>query len=278
MKLPEFENYLKKKNLSKNTIIAYLSSARLFFSVERAVSVKSLRRYRAFLISRYKPSTVNLRIHGINRYVRFLLAADGEGAWPELTDFQLRSVKLSQKSFSDSVISDKDYRKLKHRLKKDGRMLWYFVVRFLGATGARVSELIQIKVEHLSLGYLDLYSKGGKLRRIYFPDILCQEALSWCAEQDRMSGFLFLNQRGVRISDRGIRCQLKHYARQYGIDENTVYPHSFRHLFAINFLKKYNDITLLADLMGHENIETTRIYLVKSSREQQKLLDKLITW
>lgn len=41
-------------------------------------------------------------------------------------------------------------------------MEWYFVVRFLGATGARVSELIQIKVEHVALGYLDLYSKGGK--------------------------------------------------------------------------------------------------------------------
>ena len=44
-----------------------------------------------------------------------------------------------------------------------------FVIRFLAATGARVSELIQIKVEHIKLGHLDLYSKGGKLRRIYIP-------------------------------------------------------------------------------------------------------------
>ena len=41
-------------------------------------------------------------------------------------------------------------------------MLWYFVVRFLACTGARVSELIQIKAEHLHLGYIDLYTKGGK--------------------------------------------------------------------------------------------------------------------
>lgn len=40
-----------------------------------------------------------------------------------------------------------------------------------------------------------------------------------------------------------------------------VYPYSVRHLYAKNFLEKYNDIALLADLMGHESIETTRIYL-----------------
>ena len=51
-------------------------------------------------------------------------------------------------------------------LKKDDEMFWYFVIRFLAATGARVSELIQIKAEHVKLGHLDLYSKGGKLRRI----------------------------------------------------------------------------------------------------------------
>ena len=48
-------------------------------------------------------------------------------------------------------------------------MYWYFVVRFLAATGARVSELVQTKCEHVRIGYLDLYSKGGKLRRIYIP-------------------------------------------------------------------------------------------------------------
>ncbi len=58
-------------------------------------------------------------------------------------------------------------------------MFWYFVIRFLAATGARVSELIQIKAEHVKLGHLDLYSKGGKLRRIYIPKELQNEALSW---------------------------------------------------------------------------------------------------
>ena len=44
------------------------------------------------------------------------------------------------------------------------------------------------------------------------------------------------------------------------------------------FLKNFNDIALLADLMGHESIETTRIYLRRSSTEQKEIVDRIITW
>ena len=81
-----------------------------------------------------------------------------------------------------------------------------------------------------------------------------------------------------RITARGISQQLKNYAEKYGLNTKVVYPHSFRHRFAKNFLEKYNDIALLADLMGHESIETTRIYLRKSSMEQQSIVDKVVTW
>ena len=75
------------------------------------------------------------------------------------------------------MISNADYQFLKTQLKKDNNLEWYFVVWFLAATGARVSELVQIKVEHVRLGYFDLYSKGRKLRRLYIPKILKEEAL-----------------------------------------------------------------------------------------------------
>jgi DNA polymerase-3 subunit alpha (Gram-positive type) len=65
---------------------------------------------------------------------------------------------------------------------------------------------------------------------------------------------------------------------KYGLDKKVVYPHSFRHRYAKNFLEKYNDIALLADLMGHESIETTRIYLRKTASEQQEIVDKIVTW
>ncbi|VMO90760.1 restriction endonuclease S subunit [Streptococcus pneumoniae] len=72
--------------------------------------------------------------------------------------------------------------------------------------------------------------------------------------------------------------QLKNYADKYKMNPKVIYPHSFRHLFAKNFLAKYNDIALLADLMGHESIETTRIYLRKTATEQQNIVDKIVNW
>lgn len=52
----------------------------------------------------------------------------------------------------------------------------------------------------------------------------------------------------------------------------------FRHRYAKNFLEKYNDIALLADLMGHESIETTRIYLRRTATEQRQIVDEVVTW
>lgn len=102
--------------------------------------------------------------------------------------------------------------------------------------------------------------------------------LAWLELQGRDSGFIFINRRGEQITPRGISSQLKVFAKRYHIPPETVYPHSFRHRFAKNFLNRFNDISLLADLMGHESIETTRIYLTKSSQEQRKFIDKVVTW
>ena len=216
----------------------------------------------------FKPKTVNLRLQGINKYLQFI----------HKEELQLKFVKVQQKNFLENVISNADYQFLKTQLKNDGNLEWYFVVWFLAATGARVSELVQIKVEHVKLGYFDLYSKGGKLRRLYIPKILKEEALSWLKSINRTSGYLFLNRFNERITTRGIAQQLKNYARKYGISEKVVYPHSFRHRYAKNFLEKFNDISLLADLMGHESIETTRIYLRRTASEQQEIVDQIVTW
>ena len=67
-------------------------------------------------------------------------------------------------------------------------------------------------------------------------------------------------------------------AKKYGINTAVVYPHSFRHRFAKNLLDRFNDLALLADLMGHESIETTRIYLRRTSTEQQAIVDKIVNW
>ena len=266
--IEEFERHLRESNLSENTISAYLYAVKQFNGLYGEVSQKKLKAYKVWLIENFKPQTVNLRLRAINCYLESI----GKEKW------HLKFVKVQQKAFLENVISEADYEYFKSSLKEDGNMLWYFVIRFMAATGARVSELTQIKVEHIKLGYLDLYSKGGKLRRIYIPKSLQNEALSWLSEKHQESGFIFLNKYGERITSRGISGQLKKLAERYNINTDVVYPHSFRHRFAKSFLERCNDIAFLADLMGHESIETTRIYLRKTATEQREIVDKIIDW
>lgn len=263
-----FEEQLRKCNLSENTITSYLWTVDFYTEHYDGINKENLLAYKGYLMEFFKPKTVNLRIQGINKYLKYL----GK------EKLQLKAVKVQQKNFLENVISNADYKFLKSQLKKDDNMEWYFIVWYLAATGARVSELVQIKVEHIQIGYFDLYSKGGKLRRLYIPQKLRKETLEWLNQEHRKSGYLFLNRYGQRITTRGISQQLKNYADKYGIDKKVVYPHSFRHRYAKNFLEKYNDIALLADLMGHESIETTRIYLRRTASEQKELVDKIVTW
>lgn len=263
-----FVEYLKKENLSDRTISAYLWTVEYYTQNYDSLTKENLLAYKGYLLEYFKPKTVNLRIQAMNKYLDF------QG----LKNLRLSSVKIQQKSFLENVVSNADYNFLKKQLKKDENMQWYFVVWYLGATGARVSELIKIKVEHVNVGYFDLYSKGGKLRRLYIPKKLREETYKWLENEERTSGYLFLNKFGERITTRGISQQLKNYADKYGLDKKVIYPHSFRHLYAKNFLEKYNDIALLADLMGHESIETTRIYLRRTATEQQALIDEIVTW
>lgn len=264
----KFEKYLEKSSLSGNTIRSYMWTIEYFESSYDGITEENLHAYKGYLIEYFKPKTVNLRIQAINKYLEFI----------GRHDLRLKAIKIQQKPFLENVISNSDYRFLKSKLKKDGNMDWYFVVWYLGATGARVSELIKIKVEHVEEGHIDMYSKGGKLRRLYIPKKLQLETLRWLKAKGITSGYLFTNRYGKQITARGVSQQLKNYAKKYGIDERVVYPHSFRHMFAKNFLVKCNDIALLADLMGHESIETTRIYLRRTASEQREIVDKVITW
>ena len=266
--ITQFKAYLAKTNLAENTITSYVWTVTYYLEHYKEVNKKNLLAYKGYLVENFKPQTVNLRLQAVNKFLEF----------SKQEKLRMKFVKAQQKNFLENVISDADYKFLKTKLKADGYDQWYFVVWFMAATGARVSELLQIKAEHVSVGYLDLYSKGGKMRRIYIPKKLCTEAAKWLKERDLTTGYLFTNRTGNRLSTRGIAIQLKHFAVNYGINREVVYPHSFRHRFAKNFLEKFNDIALLADLMGHESIETTRIYLRRTASEQQKIVDKVVTW
>ena len=262
-----FEKYLESKGYAENTIKTYTKAVNSMLSYY-TLDDQSLKMFRADLLNTCKPRTANLRISAINSYLEYI-GSDCQ---------KLKTIRFQQKTFLENVISFPDYEYLKGCLIKDNNMPWYFVVRFLGSTGARVSELVQIKKEHVSAGYIDIYGKGGKIRRIYIPSNLQIDALKWYDEIGIMSGFIFINAKGSRLTTKGISTQLKHLAERYGLDTKVVYPHSFRHMFAKTFMDRNGDIALLADLLGHESIETTRIYLRRTSNEQRDIVNKTVDW
>ena len=266
--MKDYKNFLLHQNLSKNTIESYTTAMDIYMRDFGEITKQNLLAFKAVLVDKYKGKTVNLRIQGINKYLEYI----GK------EKLKLKYIKLQEKSYLENVISDDDYEFFKTKLIKDENYEWYYVVRFLGATGARVSELIQFKYEHLIRGYIDLYTKSGKIRRIFIPKRLRKQAIDYYDTVKRTDGYLFLNRDGKQITTRGIAHQLKALAEKYKMNLKVVYPHSFRHRFAKNFLEKIKDIALLADLMGHESIETTRIYLRKTSEEQQAIVDKLVDW
>lgn len=266
--LSDFRMYMELHNMAENTVHAYLYAVEQFLTMYPRISHDTLMLYKCYLMEHYKPQTVNQRIRAMNCFLESL----------HLTNSRMLMVRVQQKSFLENVISQADYEYLKKCLLRDGKLLYYFVIRVMAATGMRVSELIQLQAEDVKRGYMDLYSKDNKVRRIYIPKSVQKDCLKWLKNIGRTTGYVFLNRYGDRITPAGIRGQLKKFSILYGLDSNVVYPHSFRHLFARNFIEACGDISMLSDILGHESIETTRIYLHRSSTEQKQIVNQIVDW
>ena len=266
--LADFEAYLVRRSLSKNTVTAYRTGVKQFLTLYKEVSPDALGLYKSYLMEHYQPQTVNLRLRALKCFLQF----------KGIEDCQMRTIRLPRKSYLERVISRADYEYLKTRLWSDEEFTFYFIVRFLAATGVRVSELVTFQTEDVSAGYKDIYSKQNKMRRVYIPTCLQKLCLEWLNRENRRHGPLFLSHLGSAITDSGIRSQLKVFGGRYLLDTHVLYPHSFRHLFAKNFIESGGDIAFLSNLLGHDSIETTRIYLRKTSFEQAKIFSEVVDW
>lgn len=266
--LDAFATYLDSRNMSENTIQSYTFALRQFFSLYPEISLSNMKLYKLFLLEHYKPQTVNLRIRALNSFIEF----------QKLNPGRISMVRVQQKNYFEHVISKADYEYLKSCLLRDGKYSYYFLIRFMAATGARVSEVVQIQAEDVRTGYKDIYSKGNKVHRIYIPKSLQHDTSKWLKESHIEHGPIFLNRFGQPITPGGIRSQLKTVANIYGMTSDVVHPHSFRHRFAKSFIEQCSDIALLSDLLGHANLETTRIYLRRSSSEQYEIVNRVVNW
>lgn len=268
-----FKDYLIDLEESDNTIKQYLYCLKNYKEeVGDVLNKDRFRKYKEILLMKRKPKTVNVRIAGIIKFIKFYANYKKDKRYEEII---IKNVKMQNKTFLNNIISIEEFKKICEYAKQNEKK-YYFIIKFMGYTGARISEVIKTDVNSIMRGYLEIISKGGKFRRIYIPENLQKELIQWI-KKNKIEGFIFKNKYGQVISARGISGELKKIALKIGIDHKKVHPHSFRHMFAINFLKSNKDITLLADLLGHSNLDTTKIYLRRTEEEQKEIINS-INW
>lgn len=272
--LSEYKKWLKNKNMSNNTIDCYMTRLNDIFKNKHKIDKDYLFLKKAKLEETMSPRTVNLSVNAINSYIDFYIEKFEDNVYSRL---KMKCIKITRKNYLENVISYQEYLQFTQWLKENKEYKYYYLVITLGCTGMRISELVKCNVQAVKIGYFDVIGKGSKSRRIYIPKKLQEELLVYIKDNN-LKQFLFTNKDGVKITERGVAHQLNELAKRCGINEKVVYPHSFRHMYAKQFISKRQDIALLADLLGHSSIETTRIYLRLTSEEQKQIVDEVVTW
>lgn len=263
----QFREYLLDKELSENTIKSYVASLKQYFSAHMAVTKKDGLDWKRELQERgLSAKTVNVRLNAYNAF------CDMQGC----PDCKCKTMRVHQATAVSNVISKADYERLLGCLKKGKNMRWYFGIKLLATTGARVSEYVRLRKSDFDRGYAELWTKG-KIRRIYIPEHFREEATEYYSDLDGTC-FLIENRYGGQITTRGVSQSLLNFAERYGIDKKVMHPHSFRHMFAVEFLKRNNNLSLLADVMGHSSMSTTAIYTRLTKEQQILAVNSAVTW
>ena len=131
------------------------------------------------------------------------------------------------------------------------------------STGVRISELKYITCEAVNNGRATIDCKG-KIRQVFLPGQLCKMLKLYIRQHHIESGPVFITRSGKPLDRSTIWKMMKDLCSNANVTKNKVFPHNFRHLFARTFYSVQKDIVRLADILGHSNIETTRIYTKES--------------
>jgi len=147
--------------------------------------------------------------------------------------------------------------------------LYGLIIKFLFTTGLRVSELVNLKVEHLFLDENKIrveQGKGGKDRRVLVDDAVKKELLVYL--NNRRRGYVFESNRNTLFTTRSIQVIVEEVGKKTGINKKIT-PHVLRHSFATFLLNKGLRLDQVQLLLGHTNPRTTEVY-AKTSLDRVK--------
>jgi len=264
--LTEYKNHLIDDELSNATINKYMADVKqlIKYADDREINKDLTIEYKDYLKNdlNQKSSTINSKIISINKYLKFIGNEEAT----------LKNVRVQAREL-DNVLTQNDYDRILRQAKDKGTGRDIIMLETLLRTGLRVSELQFFTVEALKQGYILVHNKG-KERRVPISKTLDKQARQYLMDNPAGPGSIITNQRGEPLSRNYIFKRIKWLAGQARIKKAKAYPHSIRHLFAKNWLDRNGDrVTQLADILGHDSLNTTRIYTKQTIDEARNTME-----
>lgn len=266
--LTGFKEYLELKERSDATIEKYLHEIRMLqvYIDDRELTKSELIAYRSKISKCYQPQTVNGKLNAINCFLKYL----------GLNNMLLNLLRVQHNAFMDESreLTEKEYRRMLQAALDKGKTRLYYLLLTLAGTGIRISELQFITVEAVANGKAEISMKG-KNRVILIPKKLQEKLQTYIIKQNMETGQVFCTKHGRPLDRSNVCHEMKKICEAAGVSAHKVFPHNFRHLFARVFYAVEKNIAHLADILGHSNIETTRIYLLSSTKDYENTLTKM---
>ena len=270
-KLPQYITEQTEDEKSKNTLKKYQHNIEVFIDwlpsdadVEKNIVIS----FKAHLLDdlHFSTSTINNYVVTINKFLY----------WCGINDCKVKQLRKQHAASNSEILSLSDYKRLLRFSKRMGQDDTYLMMKILAMTGIRIEELSFFTVENVKSNYIHVRNKG-KDRSIILRQDLAREIRAYCREKGIRQGNIFsCKNKGRMMAKSTFWRRIKRIAGVAKVRKNKVHAHSFRHLFAKMFLEEYNgSIAELADILGHNSLETTRIYAKTTDEEKRRKLERI---
>jgi integrase/recombinase XerC len=281
-----FVEELKRDNASPHTLAAYESDLRQFLEYfsprdlePPAPAEFDVLKIREWLASLYdqKLSAVSIRrkLAALRVFFRFLVR---EGVAPINTPRLLRTPRSPKKL--PEVMSTEQANALLDgvaagKIERPHPARDLAILELLYGCGLRVSELVGLNLDDVDRAerWLRVRGKGRKERQVPFGGKAADALERYLSERGGAEPALFLNHRGGRLTDRGVRGIVKLYAT-FLAGDSSIHPHSFRHAFATHLLGDGADLRSIQELLGHARLSTTQKYTQVSLTDLMAVYDR----
>lgn len=266
--IQKFKYYLINEEKSASTIEKYIRDIRVFMEWCKGTELNKsvVLEYKQDIVEKYAPASVNSILSSLNNFF----------AYNEWYDLKLKALKIQRQIFAsrDKELTKAEYERLLVAAKQKKNQRLYYLMQTICATGIRVSELKAITVSAIKCGQAAINCKG-KMRIVFLPKQLCKMLKKYIKENNIKSGSVFVTKNGKPLDRSNIWSDMKKLCESARVAKNKVFPHNLRHLFARTYYSIQKDVVRLADILGHSNVNTTRVYTMETGEIHKRQIQKL---